>query len=92
MFHKNKTLLLFSFFLGSVVANRLSENPNWNILLLEAGDFEPEVTDVPILYSNHQLSSIDWNYTTTSQSHACLGECTLYLVEKKHFSKIIKYL
>lgn len=42
---------------GSVVANRLSENPNWNILLLEAGAEENFVSDVPLTPSITQLTS-----------------------------------
>ena len=34
---------------GSVVVNRLTENPDWSVLLLEAGGHETEITDVPIL-------------------------------------------
>ncbi|XP_072759102.1 glucose dehydrogenase [FAD, quinone]-like isoform X2 [Anoplolepis gracilipes] len=32
---------------GSVVANRLTENPNWKVLVLEEGDDEIFFTDVP---------------------------------------------
>ncbi|XP_072759578.1 glucose dehydrogenase [FAD, quinone]-like isoform X2 [Anoplolepis gracilipes] len=32
---------------GSVVANRLTENPNWKVLVLEEGDDEIFLTDVP---------------------------------------------
>lgn len=33
---------------GSVMANRLSEQNNWSILLLEAGEEESFITDVPL--------------------------------------------
>lgn len=47
---------------GSVLANRLSENPDWNILLLEAGGHETEISDVPILSLYLHKSKMDWKY------------------------------
>lgn len=36
---------------GSVVTNRLTENSNWNVLLLEEGKDEIFLTDIPLLAS-----------------------------------------
>jgi len=58
---------------GAVVANRLSEVEDWNILLLEAGGDETETSDVPALAAFLQLSELDWQYKTEPQSTACLG-------------------
>ena len=59
---------------GAVLANRLSENPAWNILLLEAGPDESEASDVPVLANNLQLGAFDWKYKTEPQpGRACLG-------------------
>ncbi len=41
------------------------------VLLLEAGDEEPEVAEVPGLAPLLQGSSIDWNYRTQPEEHAC---------------------
>uniref|UniRef100_A0A0A9WCM3 Glucose dehydrogenase [acceptor] n=1 Tax=Lygus hesperus TaxID=30085 RepID=A0A0A9WCM3_LYGHE len=49
---------------GSVVASRLSEIADWNILVLEAGSDPPMTTDVPYYYLNLQKSDIDWSFTT----------------------------
>ncbi|XP_011255282.1 glucose dehydrogenase [FAD, quinone] [Camponotus floridanus] len=64
---------------GSVVASSLSENPNWSVLLVEAGPDEPAGTQIP---SNLQVflgTELDWKYQTTNESHACLstnGSCS----------------
>lgn len=58
---------------GAVVASRLSEIPNWNVLLLEAGPDENEISDVPSLAAYLQLSKLDWAYKIESTGRACLG-------------------
>jgi len=59
---------------GSVVANRLSENPQWKILLLEAGGDETVISDIPVLAADLQLGRMDWQYKTEPQpGRACLG-------------------
>lgn len=64
---------------GAVVANRLSENPNWNVLLVEAGPDEFTVTDMPLLFPAIQLSPIDWKFRTEPNENYCLsmkeGKC-----------------
>ncbi|XP_059607623.1 glucose dehydrogenase [FAD, quinone]-like [Phlebotomus argentipes] len=47
---------------GSVVANRLSENENWKILLLEAGGDPPIESMVPGFQSALAKTKYDWEY------------------------------
>lgn len=58
---------------GAVVASRLTEIASWNVLLLEAGPDENEITDVPSLAAYLQLTSLDWAYKTEPTGKACLG-------------------
>lgn len=58
---------------GAVVANRLSEVAHWNVLLLEAGPDENEISDVPSLAAYLQLSKLDWAYKTQPSNASCLG-------------------
>lgn len=60
--------------LGAVLANRLTEVENWNVLLLEAGGDETEISDVPLMAGYLQLSKLDWKYKSEPQGTACLGE------------------
>lgn len=54
---------------GAVLANRLTENPRWNVLVLEAGPSNEGVLDsiVPNYSFNLQSTIYDWNYTSTPQ-------------------------
>ncbi|XP_024216875.1 glucose dehydrogenase [FAD, quinone] [Halyomorpha halys] len=64
---------------GCVVASRLTENPNWKVLLIEAGGDEDAITSTPFLAYFSQNTEKDWNYTTVRQRRACLdrnGKCT----------------
>jgi choline dehydrogenase-like flavoprotein len=56
-----------------VIANRLSEVSDWNVLLLEAGDEESMSGQIPLLAASLQLTDMDWQYKTTPQENACLG-------------------
>ncbi|CAG2053533.1 unnamed protein product [Timema podura] len=58
---------------GAVVASRLSEVPEWNVLLLEAGDDEPPGTQVPSMLIGYFGSEIDWKFHTEPEEKACLG-------------------
>lgn len=58
---------------GSVIANRLSENPNWNVLLLEAGKDEDFFTDIPMIGWTTGLVTHNWKYKTEKQPYSCLS-------------------
>ncbi|XP_063697530.1 glucose dehydrogenase [FAD, quinone]-like [Culicoides brevitarsis] len=59
---------------GSIVANRLSENPKWKILLIEAGGDPPVEEQVPA-YMFQVINNLNytWRYKTEVSDHACLG-------------------
>ncbi|PSN57094.1 hypothetical protein C0J52_01323 [Blattella germanica] len=64
---------------GSVVATRLTENPDWTTLIFEAGPEEPTATLLPSFAVTAVGTSLDWNFQTQPQDTACLatgGVCT----------------
>ncbi|XP_035432861.2 ecdysone oxidase-like [Spodoptera frugiperda] len=58
---------------GSVLANRLSAESEWNVLLIEAGDDAPIEADIPNLHTSYYGSSFDWNYTTVPNGRTNLA-------------------
>lgn len=59
---------------GCALANRLSENPKWKVLLLEAGRQENLVMDIPLLVNFLQLNrEINWSYQPQSSNNSCLA-------------------
>lgn len=61
---------------GCVLANRLTENPNWNVLLIEAGKVETPVQAIPVLAAYMQATAYNWGYTTEPQPGVCQGLCS----------------
>ncbi|XP_054714466.1 L-sorbose 1-dehydrogenase-like [Uloborus diversus] len=58
---------------GSVVANRLTEIPCVNVLLIEAGSPPPVLTDVPVFARESWYTPYDWFYRTAPQAHTGNG-------------------
>ncbi|KAH8409085.1 hypothetical protein KR009_006549, partial [Drosophila setifemur] len=58
---------------GSVVSSRLSENPEWRVLVLEAGGDAPVESEMPILFYALQHTDFVWNYYTEPSSTSCQG-------------------
>lgn len=58
---------------GCALAARLSENPKWSVLLIEAGQHESLIMDVPIVVHFLQLGTINWKYRTQPSKKACLA-------------------
>jgi len=57
---------------GCVLANRLSEDADVSVLLIEAGGTDSDAgIYVPLANSLLQKTSLDWQYTTVPQEHAC---------------------
>ena len=54
---------------GAVIANRLTESGEWHVLLIEAGEEESLVGQIPVRASDLQLTKADWQYTTTPQGN-----------------------
>ena len=55
------------------MANRLSEIPDWKILLIEAGKDEILMTDVPLTSTYWTFSGFNWGYKTVPQNRSCLA-------------------
>ncbi|ESK84506.1 aryl-alcohol oxidase [Moniliophthora roreri MCA 2997] len=60
---------------GNVIANRLTENPSWSVLVLEAGGSNQNtpldpVPQIPHLCGQLAGSALDWNYTASLGSGA----------------------
>lgn len=79
---------------GSVIASRLSEDPDIRVLVLEAGKadddiFESHVIDTPGLSYSLVGSSVDWKYETEPQQHCCNGLSEKVYDKKRPFKQII---
>lgn len=59
---------------GCALATRLSEDPNFSVLILEAGDQEILLMDVPAGAGSIQLSKeLNWGYKTAASNAYCLA-------------------
>ncbi|KAF5285319.1 hypothetical protein FQA39_LY04418 [Lamprigera yunnana] len=58
---------------GAVIASRLSEDPNISVLLIEAGGYPTDFTDIPKYMYYLQGREFDWGFESTPQKTTCLG-------------------
>jgi choline dehydrogenase-like flavoprotein len=66
---------------GCVLANRLTENPKWNVLIIEVGDVETPLQSIPVMAPYTVLSKYSWGYKTEPQTQGCLGKLKMTFIE-----------
>lgn len=60
---------------GAVVAGRLSEKSDWKILVIEAGGFGNNFTEITAMsYAAYIMSDFNWGYYSVPQKFSCLGK------------------
>ena len=76
---------------GSVVANRLSEDKDTSVLLVEAGGSELGILEfeIPAGFINVQRSEHDWEYYTEPQKYS--SQSMKEKVKLKSLKYIIKF-
>jgi choline dehydrogenase len=70
---------------GCVVANRLSEISDWNVLLIEAGDKENYVMDIPLIANQISLTDANWStkrYPMANVVSVCKMDSVHFIEEK----------
>jgi choline dehydrogenase len=81
---------------GCVVANRLSEISHWNVLLIEAGDKENYVMDIPLIANQLPLTDANWKYKTVPNGKSCLSlqnqQCAFHRGKVMGGSSSINYM
>ncbi|CAH1400139.1 unnamed protein product [Nezara viridula] len=58
---------------GSVLANRLTEIEDWNVLLIEAGGPENIIMTIPLLSPFLQFTGVNWRYFSEPSPYSCKG-------------------
>ncbi|XP_008191961.1 glucose dehydrogenase [FAD, quinone] [Tribolium castaneum] len=58
---------------GAVIANRLSENPNWEVLLLEAGKGENFFSQIPLVCPTLAFTHYNWDFIAEYQPNVSFG-------------------
>ncbi|CAG9770835.1 unnamed protein product [Ceutorhynchus assimilis] len=85
----NEDIAVFDFIIvgasaaGCTLANRLSEQEYWSVLLIEAGDYPQRTTAVPAFYPTFAPSGSDiWQYVLKKDRTVCTGyedkKCRMY--------------
>lgn len=70
---------------GCVLTNRLSEIPEWKILLLEVGEEATPLTDIPPLAPFFQFTNYNWNYLSEKEENINLGKENIKIeIKTKH--------